>query len=276
MNTQNNQTRRALISVSDNTGLVSLAQALTKLSFEIISTGGTARVLREAGVPVRDVAELTQFPEIMDGRVKTLHPSVYGGLLARAGIDETVTTEHDIEWIDLLVVNLYPFESTIAHPDCTIKQAIENIDIGGPAMLRAAAKNHSRLTVVVEPDDYQRVLDAFENGEPPDELRQELAVKAFSHTGAYDDTISTYLSRTYFREAFPTSLALRGIRTANLRYGENPHQKAAVYRLAKTAQSGVPGAIQIQGKPLGFNNLADTDAAAVSYTHLTLPTNREV
>ena len=261
MSPQNNQTRRALISVSDKTGLVSLAQALTNLSFEIISTGGTAQVLREAGVPVRDVTELTQFPEIMGGRVKTLHPSVYGGLLARTGIDEAVTTEHNIEWIDLLVVNLYPFESTIAHPDCTIKQAIENIDIGGPAMLRAAAKNHSRLTVVVEPDDYQRVLDAFENGEPPAELRQELAVKAFSHTGAYDETISNYLSRMYFRESFPTSLVLRGIRTANLRYGENPHQKAAVYRLAKTARSGVPGAIQIQGKPLSFNNLADTDAA---------------
>ena len=146
MNPQNNQTRRALISVSDKTGLVSLAQALTNLSFEIISTGGTAQVLRKAGVPVRDITELTQFPEIMNGRVKTLHPSVYGGLLARAGIDEAVTTEHDIEWIDLLVVNLYPFESTIAHPDCTIKQAIENIDIGGPAMLRAAAMLRDALT----------------------------------------------------------------------------------------------------------------------------------
>ena len=147
MSRQDNQTRRALISVSDKTGLVPFAQALAGLSFEIVSTGGTARTLREAGVPVRDVSELTQFPEIMDGRVKTLHPAVHGGLLARAGTDEPVTAEHGIDWIDLLIVNLYPFESTIANPNCTIQQAIENIDVGGPAMLRAAAKNHARLTV---------------------------------------------------------------------------------------------------------------------------------
>lgn len=261
MSRRDNQTRRALISVSDKTGLVPFAQALTNLSFEIVSTGGTAQTLRGAGVPVRDVSELTRFPEIMDGRVKTLHPAVHGGLLARSGTDVAVTAEHGIDWIDLLVVNLYPFESTIAHPDCTIEQAIDNIDVGGPAMLRAAAKNHARLTVVIEPDDYPRVLQAFEDGDPPAELRRELAVKAFGHTCAYDGAISHYLSQAYSEESFPGSLVLTGTRMANLRYGENPHQKAALYQLPGGARGGVSGANQIQGKPLSFNNLADADAA---------------
>ena len=259
MSRRENRTRRALISVSDKTGLVPFAQALVNLSFEIVSTGGTAETLRAAGVPVKDVSELTQFPEIMDGRVKTLHPFVHGGLLARADTDEVVTAEHGIEWIDLLVVNLYPFESTIARPDCTTEQAIENIDVGGPAMLRAAAKNHARLTVVTEPDDYPRVLQAFENGDPSAELNRELAVKAFSRTCAYDGAISYYLRQTYSDETFPESLVLTGTRVANLRYGENPHQQAALYRLP--GPGGLSGANQVQGKPLSFNNLADTDAA---------------
>ena len=261
MNRQENQTRRAFISVSDKSGLIPLAQGLAKLSFDIISTGGTAEALRAAGVTVTDVSDLTQFPEIMDGRVKTLHPAVHGGLLARTGIDESVSTEHGIGWIDLLVVNLYPFESTAARRDATLEQALEDIDVGGPAMLRAAAKNHARVTVVIEPGDYPRVLAAFEKGDPPLELRRELAVKAFGHTCAYDGTISGYLSRTFFEDSFPESLSVAATRTTSLRYGENPHQKAALYRLRGTHRLGIADAHQLQGKPLSYNNIADTDAA---------------
>lgn len=261
MNRQNNRTRRALISVSDKTGLVPFAEGLVSLAFEIVSTGGTAATLREAGVPVTDVSELTHFPEIMDGRVKTLHPAVHGGLLARTGVDESVSAEHGIEWIDVLVVNLYPFESTVALPDCTIAQAVENIDVGGPAMLRAAAKNHARLTVVMDPDDYARVLEALESGDPPPALKRALAVKAFSHTCAYDGAISDYLHRTYSDDPFPESLVVAGRRIASLRYGENPHQKAALYGLSDPDRAGISNARQVQGKPMSFNNLADADAA---------------
>ena len=261
MNTQNNQTRRALISVSDKTGLVSLAQALTKLSFEIISTGGTARVLREAGVPVRDITELTQFPEIMDGRVKTLHPSVYGGLLARTGIDETVTTEHDIEWIDLLVVNLYPFESTIAHPDCTIKQAIENIDIGGPALIRSAAKNHESVTIVTDAEDYSAVMEELtaNDGATTLALRRKLAVIAYARTADYDAAIGRWFSGE-LGDALPRRVAISGTRVQTLRYGENPHQEAALYRTAEV-RPGITTSHQLQGKQLSYNNLNDSDAA---------------
>ena len=261
MNRQENQTRRALISVSDKSGLIPLAQALTKLSFEIVSTGGTAKALRASGIAVTDVSALTNFPEIMDGRVKTLHPAVYGGLLARTGIDESVLAEHGIGWIDLLVVNLYPFESTATRPDSTLELAIENIDVGGPAMLRAAAKNHDRVTVVIEPGDYPRVLEALEKGEAPLELRRELAVKAFRHTCAYDGAISGYLNQTFFEDRFPEALSVTAARTTSLRYGENPHQKAALYRLHGAHRSGIADTHQVQGKPLSFNNIADTDAA---------------
>jgi len=261
MNRQENQTRRALISVSDKSGLIPLAQALTKLSFEIVSTGGTAKALRASGIAVTDVSALTNFPEIMDGRVKTLHPAVYGGLLARTGIDESVLAEHGIGWIDLLVVNLYPFESTATRPDSTLELAIENIDVGGPAMLRAAAKNHDRVTVVIEPGDYPRVLEALEKGEAPLELRRELAVKAFRHTCAYDGAISSYLNQTFFEDRFPEALSVTAARTTSLRYGENPHQKAALYRLHGAHRSGIADTHQVQGKPLSFNNIADTDAA---------------
>ena len=261
MSRPHSRTRRALISVSDKTGLVDFARALTQLSFEIVSTGGTAQTLRAAGVAVTDVSALTGFPEIMDGRVKTLHPAVHGGLLARAGLDEAVTAEHGIGWIDLLVVNLYPFEATAARAHTQPDEAIEHIDVGGPALLRAAAKNHARLTVVIEPGDYPRVLSALAEGDPPDALRRELAVKAFGHTSAYDGAISRYLGETYLGEPLPAALVLSGRRATALRYGENPHQHAALYTLTGGAPNSVSDAQPIQGRALSFNNLADADAA---------------
>jgi len=253
--------RRALLSVSNKDGLVEFARALERLSFEILSTGGSAHVLREAGVAVRDVASITGFPEIMDGRVKTLHPAVHGGLLARRGIDDAVMDEHGIGWIDVLAVNLYPFEATIARADCTLAEAIENIDIGGPAMLRAAAKNHERLTVVVDPADYDVVIAALETGNDAT-LRNRLAAKVFAHTALYDAEIARYLSARYEPdEIFPATLVAGWQRTQTLRYGENPHQSAAVYRHGAARAGTIAGAAQLQGKPLSFNNIADADAA---------------
>jgi len=255
------QRRRALLSVSNKHGLVEFARELVKLSFEILSTGGTAKTLREAGIDVVDVSAVTGFPEIMDGRVKTLHPAVHGGLLARAGIDDQVLAEHGIGQIDLLAVNLYPFEATTAAADCTLDRAIENIDIGGPAMLRAAAKNHERLFVVVDPDDYGRVIAALASNDDTG-LRQQLAVKVFAHTAQYDAAISGYLHKQYSpKELFPETLVLGWRRTQELRYGENPHQQAAVYRHGDAAPGTITGARQLQGKPLSFNNIADADAA---------------
>jgi phosphoribosylaminoimidazolecarboxamide formyltransferase / IMP cyclohydrolase len=255
------QRRRALLSVSNKHGLVHFARELEKLSFEIISTGGTATTLREAGIEVRDVSAVTGFPEIMDGRVKTLHPAIHGGLLARREVDERVLAEHGIGWIDLLAVNLYPFETTVAAPDCTLDRAIENIDIGGPAMLRAAAKNHERLFVVVDPADYDRVVAALASGEE-EGLRKQLAVKVFDHTARYDAAISRYLYEQYSpEEPFPEKLILAWNRTQTLRYGENPHQQAAFYRYGDAAPGTIAGARQLQGKPLSFNNIADADAA---------------
>ena len=256
------QHRRALLSVADKTGLIPLAQGLVDLSFELISTGGTAGTLRDAGLPVTDVADITGFPEIMAGRVKTLHPVIHAGLLARAGTDDDVLAEHSIGRIDLLVVNLYPFETTVARPDCTVEKAIENIDVGGPAMLRAAAKNHARVTVIVDPDDYERVLDAYQAGEPSADLKTSLAVIAFSHTARYDAAISRYLGeQTGSGEHFPDPLVLGWRRVTALRYGENPHQAAAYYRNPGESNGTVLSAQQLQGKPLSFNNVADGDAA---------------
>jgi phosphoribosylaminoimidazolecarboxamide formyltransferase / IMP cyclohydrolase len=256
------QRRRALLSVSDKTGLVTLARGLNKLSFELISTGGTARNLREAGLSVTDVAEVTGFPEIMNGRVKTLHPGVHAGLLARTDVDDDTLAEHEIEKIDLLVVNLYPFEATIAAPDCEFDDAIENIDVGGPAMLRAAAKNHQRVTVVVDPNDYATVLEAFEAGVPTQAVRQRLAATAFSHTAQYDAAISGYLNAENAETgSYPDNLVLGWQRIAELRYGENPHQTAAYYREKQAAAGSIVNARQLQGKPLSFNNVADADAA---------------
>ena len=256
--------QRALLSVSDKTGLSDFARGLAALRIEILSTGGTAATLREAGIAVLDVSEYTGFPEIMDGRVKTLHPKIHGGLLARRGIDEAAMTEHGIEGIDLLVVNLYPFRETIAKPDCTAAEAIENIDIGGPAMLRAAAKNHRDVAVVVDPGDYAMVLDGLqEAGGIELDLRRRLASKAFRHTAAYDATISTYLEAQgdSSQDEWPQYQTIALEKCYDLRYGENPHQSAAFYALATGARSGLARARQIQGKALSFNNIADSDAA---------------
>jgi phosphoribosylaminoimidazolecarboxamide formyltransferase / IMP cyclohydrolase len=265
MSLKNKKNPRALISVSDKTGLTAFAEGLVSLSFEIISTGGTAKALRSAGVSVTEISEITKFPEIMDGRVKTLHPSVHGGLLARTGIDETITAEHGIDWIDLLVVNLYPFESTIAASDCTHEEAIEKIDIGGPAMVRAAAKNHTRVTVIVDPNDYPLVLESLQTGESLNILRSNLAAKAFTHTAYYDALISQYLRRTGpycasdLIESDPLVLGWR--QNQKLRYGENPHQEAALFRSSSVLSGSIVGSQQTQGKPLSFNNIVDAEAA---------------
>ena len=254
--------RRALLSVAEKHGLAPFAQALEALGFEILSTGGTAKALRAAGVTVVDVATVTGFPEIMDGRVKTLHPHIHGGLLARRGIDDGVLESHGIGVIDLLVVNLYPFEATTARADCTDAEAIENIDVGGPAMLRAAAKNHEHTTVVVDHADYDAVLAALKDGEVPAAMRRELAIKAFSHTARYDAAISHYL-RTHSGDPddWPNPLVRNWQLIQPLRYGENPHQRAALYRTPEQVPGTVAHAVQLQGKELSFNNLVDADAA---------------
>ena len=254
---------RALISVSDKTDLVPFAQVLSRAGVEMISTGGTARALREAGIEVQDLSDYTGFPEMLDGRVKTLHPMVHGGLLfLRENEEHTATAaEHGIRPIDLIVVNLYPFEQTVAKPDVTLKDAIENIDIGGPSMLRSAAKNHQSVTVVVDPADYGRVADQVSSsGETTLELRRELAVKVYSRTAAYDGAIALHLANVYEQEQpsgdLPDKLVVRADKSQNLRYGENPHQRAALYgRFGEFYQ-------QLHGKALSYNNILDLTAAA--------------
>ncbi len=267
--------RRALISVSDKTGIEDFARALADRGITLISTGGTARALRDAGLQVQDVADITGFPEIMAGRVKTLHPKVHGGLLGRRGVDDDVMTEHDIAPIDLLVVNLYPFEQTVATPDCTFADAVENIDIGGPAMVRAAAKNHDGVAVVTDPADYPRVLDTLARHDGLDfPLRLELATRAFEHTAAYDGAIASWLGRLnddLQPEGYPATLNLQFRRVQGMRYGENPHQNAAFYREAAPAEPCVATARQLQGKALSFNNVADTDAALECVKRLAKP-----
>jgi phosphoribosylaminoimidazolecarboxamide formyltransferase/IMP cyclohydrolase len=257
--------RRALLSVSDKTGLVEFARLLAARKIELLSTGGTARALRDAGLEVIDIGTYTGFPEIMDGRVKTLHPRVHGGLLGRRGIDDDVMAKHDIPPIDLLVVNLYPFAQTVAKPDCTYADAIENIDIGGPAMVRAASKNHESVTVVVDPADYRLVaadLDANAGASSID-TRSRLAAKAFAHTAKYDTMVSNYLLNREGNQAesFPATLPLVYEKIQDLRYGENPHQQAAFYREPGTRGSCVASSRMLQGKELSFNNIADTDTA---------------
>ena len=258
--------RRALLSVSDKQGLPELASGLDQLGVELVSTGGSARALRAAHLPVREVSDITGFPEIMDGRVKTLHPKVHGGLLGRRRIDEDVMGEHGIEPIDLLVVNLYPFARTVARPDCSMEDAIENIDIGGPAMLRAAAKNHDRVVVVVDPADYAEVIQTLhEHGGTGIALRRRLAAKAFAHAAAYDGMIADWLGAHAGEGGegpFAPTLHLALERKNTLRYGENPHQGGALYvEHDAPAQGIVATAKVLAGKELSYNNLADADAA---------------
>ena len=256
--------RRALISVSEKTGVVDFAQALARAGVQILSTGGTARLLSGAGIAVTEVADYTGFPEIMDGRVKTLHPRVHGALLGRLPQDEPVMKEHGIEPIDLLVVNLYPFSQTVARAGSTYDEAVEDIDIGGPAMLRAAAKNHARLAVVVEPEDYARVLAAIGEGGTDLELRRRLAQKTYAHTARYDTMVSTWLAGQVDGPAaaqLPDVLDLRFVKRASLRYGENPHQAGAFYADPVPHGASVASARQLQGKELSYNNIADADTA---------------
>lgn len=273
---------RALISVSDKTDIVDFARALSERNVEILSTGGTARLLTDHEIPVIEVSEHTGFPEMMDGRVKTLHPTIHGGILGRRSIDDRVMRENEIAPIDMVVVNLYPFERTVANPDCSLATAIENIDIGGPTMLRAAAKNHKDVTVVVDAADYARVLKEMDgnSGRVSDSTRFDLAVKTFEHTSAYDGAIANYLGARLGAEpaddaqggtsstggrtqvaAFPRTINLQYHQVQTMRYGENPHQKAAFFVERDQPEACISTARQIQGKELSYNNIGDTDAA---------------
>jgi phosphoribosylaminoimidazolecarboxamide formyltransferase / IMP cyclohydrolase len=254
---------RALLSVSDKTGLLDLANALHELQWELVSTGGTARALREAGLPVREVSEVTGFPEMLDGRVKTLHPMVHGGLLARRDLPEHMRAieEHGIAPIDLVAGNLYPFRETAARTDASPDDVVEQIDIGGPSMLRSAAKNFASVYVVVDPADYERVIDALRENEDALELRRELAAKVYAHTGAYDGAIASWFAQQR-GERFPERLVLSFERRQMLRYGENPDQKAAWY--AEGRHAGLAGLVQRGGKELSFNNLLDLEGALLA------------
>ncbi|MGE0079732.1 MAG: bifunctional phosphoribosylaminoimidazolecarboxamide formyltransferase/IMP cyclohydrolase [Thiohalomonadaceae bacterium] len=261
-----NKIQRALISVSDKTGVLEFARELAAMGVEILSTGGTAKLLGEHGVKVTEVSDYTGFPEMMDGRVKTLHPKIHGGILGRRGQDDAVMAQHGIGGIDLIVVNLYPFAQTVAKPGCTLEDAIENIDIGGPTMLRAAAKNHRDVTVVVDAADYARVLAEIRanGGAVSDATRFDLAVKTFEHTAQYDGMIANYLGAIVDNgkaEGFPRTFNMQFVKAQGMRYGENPHQQAAFYVSAGAREASVSTARQLQGKELSFNNIADTDAA---------------
>jgi phosphoribosylaminoimidazolecarboxamide formyltransferase/IMP cyclohydrolase len=258
----NKKITRALISVSDKTGLVDFCQQLTQLGIELLSTGGTAKLLAEHHIPVMEVSDYTGFPEMMDGRVKTLHPKVHGGILARRGIDDAIMAANGIEAIDLVVVNLYPFAETIAKPDCNFETAIENIDIGGPTMIRAAAKNHHDVAVVVDPADYTAIIAELTNNAIglSAQTRFNLALKSFEHTASYDTAIAAYLSGLN-QSQFPEVLNLQFYQSQTLRYGENPHQHAAFYSEKKPASGTIAAAKQIQGKELSYNNITDADAA---------------
>ena len=262
--------RRALLSVSDKTGLLELAEALSAHGVELLSTGGTAKALRDAGLAVKDVSEVTGFPEMMDGRVKTLHPKVHGGLLGRDGLDDAVMQAHGIEKIDLLVLNLYPFERVTGDPACTLETAVENIDIGGPAMLRSAAKNFARVAVATSPSQYPALIAELDAnaGALSAQTRFQLAVAAFNRIAQYGDAISDYLSSITdtatavpTRSAFPSQANGSFVKLLDLRYGENPHQQAAFYRDLYPAPGSLATFTQLQGKELSYNNIADSDAA---------------
>ncbi|NCV51005.1 MAG: bifunctional phosphoribosylaminoimidazolecarboxamide formyltransferase/IMP cyclohydrolase PurH [Gammaproteobacteria bacterium] len=255
------QVRRALLSVSDKTNLLDFAQGLHDLGVQLVSTGGTFRALQDAGLPAVEVSSVTEFPEMMDGRVKTLHPKIHGGILGRRDQDQAVMAEHGIEAIDLVCVNLYPFKETIANPDKTHEDAIENIDIGGPAMVRSAAKNHQFVGIVTSPLQYQTVLSELQTGGLSFETRKQLAKAAFQHTAEYDGAIANYLGRDNEAAQYPEKLFMHFECDSVLRYGENPHQSAAFYRDPSVSGSSVGTSQQLAGKALSFNNIADTDAA---------------
>ncbi|WP_107878677.1 bifunctional phosphoribosylaminoimidazolecarboxamide formyltransferase/IMP cyclohydrolase [Neisseria animaloris] len=265
--------KRALISLSDKTGVVEFAQALTKLGVEILSTGGTAKMLADAGVPAIEVADYTGFPEMLDGRVKTLHPKIHGGILGRRDLDEHVAKmkEHGIDTIDLVCVNLYPFAATIAKPGCTLEDAIENIDIGGPTMVRSAAKNWKHVAIVTDNGDFEKVVEELQSngGILSDKIRFNLSCKAFSHTAQYDGMISNYLTSVSDEKLsgepevneFPNQINQSWVKVQEMRYGENPHQQAAFYRDLYPAAGSLSAYSQLQGKELSYNNIADADAA---------------
>ncbi|AJR06891.1 bifunctional purine biosynthesis protein PurH [Photobacterium gaetbulicola Gung47] len=265
--------RRALISVSDKTGIVEFAQALADRGVDILSTGGTASLLAEQGIKVTEVSDHTGFPEMMDGRVKTLHPKIHGGVLGRRGTDDAVMNEHGIAPIDMVVVNLYPFAATVANPDCTLEDAVENIDIGGPTMVRSAAKNHKDVTIIVNAHDYDRVLTemAANDGSLTHATRFDLAIAAFEHTAAYDGMIANYFGTMVpsygdnkegdEESKFPRTFNQQFEKKQDMRYGENSHQAAAFYVESNPEEASVATARQIQGKALSYNNIADTDAA---------------
>ncbi|OCQ51364.1 Bifunctional purine biosynthesis protein PurH [Photorhabdus australis subsp. thailandensis] len=264
--------RRALLSVSDKSGIVEFAKALSERGVELLSTGGTAYLLAESGLKVTEVSDYTGFPEMMDGRVKTLHPKVHGGILGRRGQDDEIMTQHQISPIDMVVVNLYPFAQTVAKPNCTLADAVENIDIGGPTMVRSAAKNHKDVAIVVNSNDYEKIIEEMDNNQ--DSLTQstrfDLAIKAFEHTAAYDSMIANYFGKlvpAYYSDItqpsgrFPRTLNLNLIKKQDMRYGENSHQDAAFYIEENLSEASIATATQLQGKALSYNNIADTDAA---------------
>lgn len=259
--------RFALLSVSDKAGIVEFAKGLSELGFGLLSTGGTYKLLKDNGIGVIEVSEHTGFPEMMDGRVKTLHPKIHGGILARRGTDDAVMNEHGIDAIDLVVVNLYPFAQTVAKPDCTLADAIENIDIGGPTMVRAAAKNHASVGIVVNVSDYDSVLAELKaDGALSHTTRFDLAVKAFEHTAQYDGMIASYLGARIGKadgqaDKFARTFNIQLNKAQDLRYGENPHQSATFYVESSTKEASVATAKQLQGKELSYNNIADTNAA---------------
>lgn len=271
-------TKQALISVSDKAGVADFARGLVELGYSILSTGGTAKLLQKEGIPCREVADYTGFPEMLDGRVKTLDPHIHAGILARRCVPEHMKAlaDHNIGTIDIVCVNLYPFEQTIARPDCTFELAVENIDIGGPTMIRAAAKNHESVTVIVDPTDYDKVLNAIKTkGEVDADMRLALAKKVFAHTARYDAAITNYLTsldeKREKTKQFPDVFTRQWVKVQDMRYGENPHQMAAFYREYFIALGLLAGYSQLQGKELSYNNIADSDAAWEAVRSFTTP-----
>ena len=264
--------RRALLSVSDKTGIIEFAKALSERNVELLSTGGTAKLLIDNHIPVTEVSNYTGFPEMMDGRVKTLHPKIHGGILGRRGVDDDIMQQHQIDPIDMVVVNLYPFAKTVADPNCSLEDAIENIDIGGPTMVRSAAKNNKDVAIVVDCQDYNTIIDMLDNQQNclSYKYRFSLAIKAFEHTAQYDGMIANYFGKfvpPYYGDTdkpaggFPRTLNLQFIKKQDMRYGENAHQQAAFYVEEQLEQASIATAKQLQGKELSYNNIADTDAA---------------